>query len=724
MRRIIVFLRQVPLLTVTVLSVIPIALLWSVRPPALTLPAGFPQPSLGQWVVIVLAVITVVNALRTMVGDLRHGRPGVDVLAIIAILATLAVQEYWASWAVVLMVWSGDAIEEYAESKAGSNLSALVSAAPREAHLMTLPGTNADGAETTTDSRASSTGEPWRTVAAETVNIGDVLMVLPGETVPVDGSLMSGQATLDLSAINGEPLPRTVYAGARVMSGAVNGANAITVRATKLSRDSQYQHILTLVSSARDSRAPVVRTADTLAIPFTVLSLVIAAMAWILSADPARFAQVLVLATPCPLLIAAPVAYLAGTGKLAKAGILIKTQEVIENLARVSHVFFDKTGTLTSKRPHVLRVDLPVFSGHKLDPDADADADAGVLDPDHVLMLAGLVEGYSVHILSQGISTAGQQALQRLRDDGKASREFPVITSVNEDPGNGVSGDVDGRHVRVGRFDYVMADGHAPAAGESADRQVASAPDLRQSGRQTGEDEPDKRRGHEEFFPEDVCPPISPDEMTSYVSVDGRLAGRIVLRDTPRENAKQALAALHSLGVDKLTMVTGDRAASARTIAAEVGIGDVRSDLLPEDKLRAIQSDRGGRSGGKRGAMRPIAMMVGDGVNDAPVLAAADIGVAITDGTTTAASQSAQMVIMDDDIAAVPRSIAIARQTKRVMLQAVIIGLGLAVVGMLAAAFDLIPVVVGAFLQEVIDVISIMWALTVLTGHERDLGLD
>ena len=536
----------------------------------------------------------------------------------------------------------------------------------------------------------------------EQVRLGDVLMVLPGETVPVDGELLSGSATLDLSNINGEPVPREVFAGARVMSGAVNGSSALTMRATQVAADSQYQRILELVASAQESRPAVVKTADRLAVPFTVLSLVIAGVAWAVSGVPTRFAQVLVLATPCPLLIAAPVAYIAGTGRLAAAGVLIKAQDVLENLGRVTQVFFDKTGTLTVKQPQVVRVEML--------PGA-----AAQLDGDHVLMMAGVVESYSVHILSKGIAKAGTEAMARLRrqseNDGRpcpesdavwfgVGREHPVVKDINEEAGKGVSGEVNGHVVRVGRLSFAAAGKDGFLTAGKADP-TGPRHDLRPGTEAAGGTEEDilTRFGL-----------LQPDEMASYVSIDGQLIARIVLRDVPRANASTALAELHALGVAKLAMLTGDKRASADIIANEVGIDEVHAELFPEDKVAAV------KSAAEDG--NAVTMMVGDGVNDAPVLAVADIGVAMTDGTSTAASESAQVVIMTDDIAAVPRAIAIARRTKRVMLQAVIVGLALAVIGMIAAAFDLIPVVVGAFLQEAIDVVSILWALTALIDRD------
>ncbi len=691
--------KLVPMLPVVVIAAIPLALLGDWRPwgNAMAIPV-LGNPGFGQWLVIALVLIIVIDTVRGMIDDLRHGQVGVDVLAVVAILSTVAVAEYWASWAVTLMITSGEAIEEYAQAKAERSLTALMEAAPQTAHVVNLPGVgrgfatdkgdSSDGFRRVGLASAAAAAHRFDTVPVEQVQLGDVLMVLPGETVPVDGELLSGTATLDLSNINGEPVPREVFAGARVMSGAVNGSTALTMRATQVAADSQYQRILELVASAQESRPAVVKTADRLAVPFTVLSLVIAGVAWAVSGVPTRFAQVLVLATPCPLLIAAPVAYIAGTGRLAAVGVLIKAQDVLENLGRVTQVFFDKTGTLTVKQPQVVRVEMLPGAATRL-------------NEDHVLMMAGAVESYSVHILSKGIAKAGAEALAGLRqrfEDGQRlcpepeaswpghGREYPVVKNINEDAGKGVSGEVNGHAVRVGRLSFA-------AAGEDGFLAVGEAVPSR------SEDDLRTRFGL-----------LQPDEMASYVSVDGRLIARIVLRDVPRANAKAVLAKLHELGVTELAMLTGDKRASANIIASEVGIDEVHAELFPEDKVAAVRA--------ATGAGKTVTMMVGDGVNDAPVLAVADIGVAMTDGTSTAASESAQVVIMNDNIAAVPRAIAIARRTKRVMLQAVIAGLVLATIGMIAAAFNLIPVVVGAFLQEAIDVVSILWALTALIDRD------
>lgn len=684
------------------------------------------------WIFLALTAYAVIDALVGIVRDIRHGHVGVDILAIIAILATTVVGEYWAAWIVVLMIYSGDAIEDFAQAKASQNLTALMDAAPQIAHVLHKSHNSDDSVttifvapdaapdahsrETTATASAATAGsvspltgevvdysddnlispppdtgaaeavddrcyilpsakheEGWDTVEVDKVRVNDRLVVKPGETVPVNGVLLSEQATVDLSMINGEPVPVDVYRGGHLASGAINGSSTLTMQATSTAANSQYQKILQLVKTAQESRATVVKTADMLAVPFTVISLLIAFLAWYFSGDPLRFAQVLVLATPCPLLIAAPVAYMGGTGRLAKIGVIIKTQDVLENLGNVSHIFFDKTGTLTRKRPEVSRVEvLP-------------EATQSGYTSDEVLLLAGPLEAYSVHILAKGITAAASRLIRERHLDR------PHVDNAREDSGNGVMGHVDGHKVKVGRLSFVAPDS-APASA--------------------------------------LFKTLSPNEMVAYVSIDEVLVGRIVLRDFARSNSSAAVRELRAMGVSKLSMLTGDNLDSAAGIGEEVGIDDLHAKLLPEDKVEALKAARKDplpHQSAIRTVLRhmvgapdpkAITMMVGDGVNDAPVLASADIGVAMTDGSSTAASESAQVVIMNDDIEMVPAAIKISRQTKRTMLQAVLAGLGLAIVLMVCAAFNLIPVVAGAFLQEVIDVLSILWGLTAIIDRK------
>lgn len=724
--------------------------------------------TIGQSIITCLVLYTCVKSLLSMIDDLAHGTLGIDLLAFVALLATLCIGEFWASYLIVVMVFTGEAIEDFAQDAAQKNLSLLVNASPQTAHLMTLPGivcgesceqcalldhshfrkvsdesslealqedkdftscesckkchNNSKECPILQEVKSSSQLQRYKTVPVEDLKIGNVIVVLPGETVPVDGELLSGSAVLDTSAINGESLPREVFAGAQVLSGCVNGGVVLIMRVTKLSQNSQYQKIMKLVESARSSKAAVVRFADMLSVPFTVLSFVIAGVAWAASGQALRFAQVLVLATPCPLLIAVPVAFMAGTGRLAKLGIVVKSQDVLEQLSRVTDVFFDKTGTLTVKQPQVVRVDL---ANHQDSENQENQENSGLQN--RILMFAGVLETYSQHILAGGIAKAGSDLWQNTHPSAvpqlPSVREYPVISGVKETAGQGICASVDGVNVRVGRKKYVLQ----ASAGNPEDESQAT-------------EDKAKRANVENISKiESNFEELSADEMATYVSFDGKLVGRIVLKDVPRENAKSTIQKLKELGVRSISMLTGDGLQAAQTIAKSVGIEHVKANLLPEDKLECVKqhykntdsvnadnkysegstsllsTDAFDFSGGKTQKCS-ITMMVGDGVNDAPVLAAANIGVALTDGTDTAASECAQVVIMNNNIYAVANAVSVAKHTKRVMVQAVMLGIGLAVISMIAAAFGLIPAVLGAMMQEMIDVVSILWALTALKG--------
>ena len=751
MRKLLAYCRRAPQLTVVILAFPFIAALYSYNLPVLnTLSEQISNLSqqifdflkidcdisislsIGKTIIAILVLYTSLISLRNMIKNLLRGTLGIDLLAFVALLATLCIGEFWASYLIVVMVWTGEAIEDFAHMKAQRNLSLLVSAAPKTAHLMTLPGLehemhranatnhnqNCDESyvppciecnqckpslcslykhdefrkvdvtnsaqsnageqnceykrdicpflQSTTDGKISSNLQRYTTVPVDELKIGNVIIVLPGETVPVDGELLSGSATLDTSAINGESVPREVFAGAAVLSGCVNGGVVLIMRVTKLSEHSQYQKIMQLVESARSSRAAVVRFADMLSVPFSVLSFAIAGFAWGFSGDALRFAQVLVLATPCPLLIAVPVACMAGTGRLAKLGIVVKSQDVLEQLSRVTDVFFDKTGTLTVKQPQVVNVEV-------IDTTQKAD---------RIVMLAGVLETYSQHILAGGIAKAGSVLWERTHPSSvpqlPSVREYPVVHSVKETAGQGIQGVVDGILVRVGRRKYVT---------EQADI-------------------------NKQAINQTVVNALSADEMATYVSFDGVLAGRIVLKDVPRDNAKSTIDALRTLGTRSISILTGDSLQAATTIGKSVGIETIYADLLPQDKLAHVKKEIYDSSKNKKDST--VTMMVGDGVNDAPVLAAADIGVAVTDGTDTAASECAQVVIMNNDISSVASAIRVAKHTKRVMVQSVLMGIGLAIISMIFAAFGFIPAVIGAMMQEAIDVVAIMWALTAL----------
>lgn len=731
--------------------------------------------TIGQSIITCLVLYTCVKSLLSMIDDLAHGTLGIDLLAFVALLATLCIGEFWASYLIVVMVFTGEAIEDFAQDAAQKNLSLLVSASPQTAHLMTLPGiecgqacgqaceksceqcallehscfrkvsdeyslgesqepqdfANCESCEKCHNNpkecpilqstKSSEQLQRFKTVPVEDLKIGNVIVVLPGETVPVDGQLLSGSAVLDTSAINGESLPREVFAGAQVLSGCVNGGVVLIMRVTKLSENSQYQKIMKLVESARSSKAAVVRFADMLSVPFTVISFVIAFSAWAASGQALRFAQVLVLATPCPLLIAVPVAFMAGTGRLAKLGIVVKSQDVLEQLSCVSDVFFDKTGTLTVKQPQVVRVDL---ANHK-DSENQENQENSELQ-NRILMFAGVLETYSQHILAGGIAKAGADLWQNTHPSAvpqlPSVREYPVISGVKETAGQGICASVDGVNVRVGRKSYVLN----ACPGKLAEKSQAAEDKAKHANVENIENIENAKNISKI---ESNFEKLAADEMATYVSFDGKLVGRIVLKDVPRENAKSTIQKLKELGIRSISMLTGDGLQAAQTIAKSVGIERVKANLLPQDKLECIKqhySDyKSEEDCGSFGIFssfmhkkkdKRVTMMVGDGVNDAPVLAAANIGVALTDGTDTAASECAQVVIMNNNIYAVANAVSVAKHTKRVMIQAVMLGIGLAVISMIAAAFGLIPAVLGAMMQEMIDVVSILWALTALKG--------
>lgn len=586
-------------------------------------------PAVARVLVTGFALGVAVQQGWGMVQDALRGRWGLDVLAITAILSTLAVGEYWASIVIVLMLTGGEALEDYAETRARRELTGLLSRAPRSAHLVLGEGSVLD-------------------VSVDDVTVGQTLQVRPGEMVPVDGVLLSEAAELDESSTTGESLPVTRRSGDAVLSGAVNGSTAVTVRMTASAADSQYQQIVALVENAAESRAPFVRLADRYAVPFTLVALAIAGAAWAVTGDPVRFAEVLVVATPCPLLIAAPVSFIAGMSRAAKAGIIVKDGGTLERLARVRTVAFDKTGTLTHGTPQVARV-LP----------------AGRTD-DELLALVASAEQLSNHVLARALV------------DEAAARGIALATDVTVDdvPGRGLRARVDGRHVVLGSYALV--------AGTAVDVEPEA---------------------------------LAPGEMSVVVSVDGRYAGTVTLSDEVRDDAARTVSRLRDAGVGRMVVLTGDAQATADAVAAQVGLDEVRAGLLPQGKVDAVAGLAGpaGTSG------RPV-MMVGDGLNDAPVLAVADVGVAMGARGATAASESADVVVLVDELARVADAVAISRRTVRIALQSIGLGIGLSVVLMVLAAFGVIPAVVGAGLQEVVDLVAILNALRALGGPAGETG--
>jgi heavy metal translocating P-type ATPase len=566
---------------------------------------GADQARVANWFITGAALLLAAIMFWEMIQTLRSGKFGVDLLAITAVVATIAVGEYWAGLIVLLMLTGGDALEDYAAHKANGELRSLLAGNPTQAHV------TVDG--------------QMQTIAADSVKVGDTLIVRPGEVVPVDGQVLAGSSDVDESSLTGESRPALKTVHSDLMSGSLNGDGALTMKATATAANSQYQGIVALVKESIAKPAPFVRMADRYAVPFTIVAYIIAGVAWYVAKTPVRFAEVLVVASPCPLILAAPIALVSGMSRTSRNGIVVKTGAAIEKLAAAKTAAFDKTGTITRG---VLRVD----GIHPSNPDA--------LDADTLLRIAASAEHQSAHILARSLVQS-------------AGNDLPVATDVNETTGSGVTATVNGQKVMVGKAGYV---GVEPAS----------------------------------------------DVTAVYISIDGAYAGYINFADEVRPEARATMTGLHALGVHNLVMISGDRKPIAEEVAKSVGIDEVYAEQLPLDKINVI------RDVPKH--QRPV-IMVGDGVNDAPSLSAADAGIAMGAHGATAASESADVVILRDDLSKVSEAVAISRDTMRIARESVLIGIAICTILMLIASTGIIPAIIGALFQEVVDTVTILAAL-------------
>ena len=589
----------------------------------------------AQLVATVFVGFVILLTVIDMVKQLMRREFGLDILAVVAMTASLAVGEYLAASIIALMLTGGEALEDYAAARARRDLRSLLDRAPQRAHRLPAVDAPVDQAEN---------------IEIDRVEPGDVLLVRPAEVVPVDGEAIDA-GSFDESSLTGESAAVAKDVGDTILSGSVNGTQAVRMRATRSAADSQYQKIIALVRQTEDQQAPIVRVADRYAMPFTAVSLLIAGLAWWLSGDPVRFAEVLVLATPCPLLIAAPVAFLGGMSRASNAGIIVKGGAVLEALGSASTAAFDKTGTLTYGRPTVAKVRA-----------------VGVSE-DELLAVAAAAEQFSSHVLALGVIEAAE------------GLSFPEARNGREVATEGVEAEVS---FGAG------SDGAAGGAGGSAAVRVGTLGFVRG------------------MAPEAFEVEFEAGQTVAYVSIGSEYAGALILDDQARDNAGQLVSELRRHGFEKVTMLTGDNPHTAQAIAAEVGIDDVHASLLPEDKVRLLHEIE----------PKPV-IMVGDGVNDAPVLAAAGVGIAMGARGDTEASEAADVVITRDDISRVGKAVDIGRWTLAVAKSAIWIGIILSLVLMGFAFFGFIPAVVGALLQEVIDLAAIVYALRALKGPER-----
>ncbi|CAN0628168.1 Heavy metal translocating P-type ATPase [Burkholderia multivorans] len=570
----------------------------------------------GLWFAGALPVLAALSV--SIAQAMRRREAGVDVLAWLAIVLALALGESLAAAVISLMLASGRALERYAQARAQREMTALLDRAPREANRF-------------------EAGE-WCRVALDAVHPGDRLLVRSGEFVPVDGTL-SAQAELDESALTGEAALATRKPGEAVCSGVVNAGAAFEMVASAGARDSTFAGIVRMVQAAQAERSPAVRLADRYAFGFVLAALLVAGASWLVTGDVGRALAVLVVATPCPLILAVPVAIVSGMSRCAKRGILVKGGGALERMAGASILFFDKTGTLTGGRARLVAI--------------ESGADSS---PDTVLRFAASLAQASGHVMSEAVTTAARERHLALS----------VPSGTVEMPGAGLSGQVDGRAVDIGSFAYV------------ASRTAAapwSAAFLR-------------RVGYE-------------GASAVFVGIDGVMAGAIQLADQVRLETPRALRLLRSEGIARLVMLTGDRRDVAETVGALLGVTQVRAEQAPADKLAAIQAARG----------EGTVIMVGDGINDAPALAAADVGVAMGARGAAASSEAADVVLLVDRLDRLVEALRVARRTRRIALESVVAGIALSLVAMGVAAFGYLSPIPGAMLQELIDVAVIVNAL-------------
>lgn len=579
------------------------------------------------WVVTTAALL--VPLTWSVVRSLARGDVGVDAIALLAMAGSLALGQYLAGAVVAVMLSGGNALEAYAARRARRELSALLGRAPRTANIRR--GTSIDA------------------VAIDAVAVGDIVVVRTGEVVPTDGTLRSDHATLDEAALTGESLPVEMSGGGDIRSGITNLGAAFEMAVTRPAADSTYASIIRLVKAAELRRAPFERLADRYATRFLAITLIAAAAAWIGSGDPVRALAVLVVATPCPLILAAPVALVSGVSAAARRGVIVKGAAAIEALGSVRAVLFDKTGTVTLGVPTVERI-VPLN---------------GRSDTE-ILRLAASLDQVSLHgVATSLVAAATQDGLQL---------EVPYDT--DEGVGEGIAGRVGARRVALGSPAFLRS------------------------------------RGIDDL-PDTVALGVDGESARVFVAVNGRVEGVVVLTDDLRVDAGGMVERLHRSGVRHVAIVSGDRAGVTERIGRQLGVDAVHAGLSPSEKLDVCATVRAAQWGG------PVAM-VGDGVNDAPALAGADVGIAMGTRGGSAAAETADVVIVDDRIDRVVDAIRIGRRSVAIARQSVLIGIGLSVTGMAFAAFGYLPPVAGAIAQEVIDVGVILNALRALSPDTRE----
>ncbi|OZG29579.1 heavy metal translocating P-type ATPase [Williamsia sp. 1138] len=569
-------------------------------------------------------LVALLPAVWWVVEGLRHGRVGVDVIAVLSLVGTIVVGEFLAGILIAVMLATGRVLDATASRRASRDLSALVAHAPRTARRRV--------------------GTTLEVVDLDEVEVGDVISVGCGETVPVDGRMNSSVAVLDESMLTGESVAVTVTSGDDLRSGVVNAGNAFEMTALRTASDSTYAGIVRLADDASSERAPVVRLADRLAAWFLPLTLVVASVAWVVDGSLTRAVAVLVVATPCPLLLAAPIAIVSGLSRSLRFGVVVRDGAALENLGHATTLVLDKTGTLTTGRPSGLAIDV-----------------APGQDPANILRLAASADQVSAHVLAEAI----------VREAKARGMPLSLPTDVVEQAGTGVTATVDGCRVSVGSR-VLPEDG--PTWAQAA---------LRKS----------ELDG----------------SVIAWIEVEGILTAAITLIDEVRRDASSTLRRLRGAGLSRIIMLTGDRARPAQEIGAVLGLDQVYAQQTPADKVARVRAER----------RQAVTIMVGDGVNDAPALATATVGVAMGARGSAASSQAADIVLTTDRIDRLADAMETARRSRRIAVQSAGVGMGLSLVAMVVAAFGLLAPAPGALVQEAIDVIVILNALRALSGGRK-----
>ena len=575
--------------------------------------------------VAVLAAELTVEVVRTVI--VEHSL-GVDTIALVAMVGALALGEELAGAVIGLMFSGGASLEVIASRRARRELTALIQRAPKVAQVRV--------------------GERLEEVAVDRVGTGDVVLVRTGEVVPVDGTVMSPEAVIDTSTLSGESLPETVRCGMPVLSGCANAGSPFDVRADRPARESAYAALVRLVEQAQTQRAPMVRMADRYAGFFLPVTLVAAGLAWALSGDPVRALAVVVVATPCPLILAAPIALVSGLSRAARSGVIVKGAAAIETLGEARTVLFDKTGTLTVGTPELREI-----------------VTRGGWEAADVLRLAASIDRLSAHVLGEALVAAAEEA----------DLELTLPEQVHEEPGQGIEGRVNGHHVAVGSRAFARTSGVPQAEILST-----ASTTTRGSG-----------------------------EAHVVVAIDGHVAGVIVMADELRPDADRIVERLRAEGVRHVAMISGDRRSVAERVGRELGVDRVYAEQSPEEKLEVVRRVAADPD------LRPV-IMVGDGVNDAPALAIADLGIAMGAAGATVSSETADAVITVDRVDRVADAVHTGRRSLHIARQSVLAGMGLSIAAMGVAALGYLPPLAGALFQEAVDLAVILNALRALRG--------